>query len=171
VAATGRSDCPINLTVELLGDRWSIIVLRDIMFADRRYFRVLLQNSEEKIASNILASRLRNLVEGGLLSATEDDTHKQKIVYSLSEAAIDFLPSMISIGTWGDKHLPASPITGPFFTYVYDQGPQIWQELADDLRHRHIGGPEPESSAATMNSMMVAYGRQLRATRRRSSPE
>ena len=60
---TGRSDCPINLTAELLGDRWSLIILRDIIFGDRRHFRVLLNESEEKIASNVLAARLRNLVE------------------------------------------------------------------------------------------------------------
>jgi DNA-binding HxlR family transcriptional regulator len=163
VATTGRSDCPINLFAELLGDRWCLIVLRDIMLAERRHFRVLLQNSEEKIASNILATRLRHLVEEGLLSTSEDATHKQKIVYSLTEAAIDFLPTMISIGNWGNKHLPASPITGLFFAYVYDQGPQVWQELADDLRHRHLGGPTPKSSAATMKSMVAAYNRHLRA--------
>jgi DNA-binding HxlR family transcriptional regulator len=165
VAIVGRSDCPINLTAELLGDRWSLIVLRDIMLADRRHFRVLLQNSEEKIASNILATRLRNLVEAGLLSTAEDATHKQKIVYSLTEAAINFLPTMISIGNWGNKHLPASPVKGPFFTYVYDQGPQVWQELIDDLRHRHLGGPMPKSSAATIKSMVAAYTHHLRAAR------
>lgn len=157
MAITGRSDCPINLTTELLGDRWSLIVLRDIMIADRRYFRVLLQKSEEKIASNILAARLRNLVEGGLLTATEDPTHKQKIRYSLTEPAIELLPTMIMIGTWGNKNLPASPITGPFFPYVHGQGPKVWQELADDLRHRHLGGPAPKSSVATMKSMLAAY--------------
>jgi DNA-binding HxlR family transcriptional regulator len=161
VATTGRSDCPINLTAELLGDRWSLIVLRDIMVADRRHFRVLLQNSEEKIASNILATRLRSLVAAGLLSTAEDPTHKQKIVYSLTEASINFLPTMISIGNWGNKHLPASPAKGPFFTYVYDQGPQVWQELVDDLRHRHLGGSAPKSCAATFKSTVAAYTRSL----------
>ena len=79
MAETARSDCPINLTTELLGDRWSLIVLRDIMFADRRHFRVLLLRSEEKIASNTLAARLRNLVEAGLLSATEDPPINRKL--------------------------------------------------------------------------------------------
>jgi DNA-binding HxlR family transcriptional regulator len=161
VAATGRSDCPINLTAELLGDRWSLIVLRDIMIVDRRHFRVLLQKSEEKIASNTLAARLRSLVDAGLLSMTEDVTHKQKIVYSLTEPAIELLPTMISIGTWGNKHLPASPIKGPFFAYVHEQGPEVWEELADDLRHRHLGSPAPKPSAATMKSMLATYSRQL----------
>jgi DNA-binding HxlR family transcriptional regulator len=157
VAIHGRSECPINLTTELLGDRWSLVVLRDIMIADRRYFRVLLQESEEKIASNILAARLRNLVEAGLLIATEDLTHKQKIRYNLTEPAIELLPILIMIGTWGHKNLPADPIAGSFFPYVHDQGPKVWQELADDLRHRHLGAPKPEPSAATMKSMLGAY--------------
>ena len=63
---TQRSGCPINLTLEMLGDRWSLIVIRDIMFGNRRRFRELLGGSEEGIASNILADRLKRLVEAGI---------------------------------------------------------------------------------------------------------
>lgn len=56
-----RSGCPINLTLEALGDRWSLIVIRDLMFGNRRHFRELLTRSEERIASNILADRLTRL--------------------------------------------------------------------------------------------------------------
>src|SRR5271156_6893648 len=82
-----RSGCPINLTLELLGDRWSLLILRDIVFGGRRRFRELLR-SEERIASNILADRLRTLVEAGLLTRAGDPAHKQKTVYSLTEQAI-----------------------------------------------------------------------------------
>ena len=64
---TGRSGCPINLTLEQLGDRWSLIVIRDLMFGNRRHFRELLGKSEEGIASNILADRLKRLVEAEAL--------------------------------------------------------------------------------------------------------
>ena len=67
-----RSECPINAAVEAFGDRWSLIVLRDIVFGDRRYFRELQAGSIEGIASNILADRLKRLVESGLL--TREDT-------------------------------------------------------------------------------------------------
>ena len=73
-----RSGCPINLTLEVLGDRWSLIVIRDIMFGNRRHFRELLNQSEEGIASNILADRLRRLVEERLLTRTDDPAHRQK---------------------------------------------------------------------------------------------
>ena len=61
-----RSGCPINLSVEVFGDKWSLIVLRDMMFGNRRHFRELLSNSMEGIASNILADRLKRLTEEGL---------------------------------------------------------------------------------------------------------
>src|SRR5215204_2926085 len=70
-----RSGCPINLTLEVLGDRWSLIVIRDVMFGNRRHFRELLTRSEERIASNILADRLKRLVDSGLLTKRDDPSH------------------------------------------------------------------------------------------------
>ena len=83
-----RSGCPINLTLETLGDRWSLIVIRDLMFGNRRHFRTLLTQSEEGIASNILADRLARLEKAGLVSRRDDPSHKQKVIYSLTEASI-----------------------------------------------------------------------------------
>jgi DNA-binding HxlR family transcriptional regulator len=65
---SARSGCPINAAVEAFGDSWSLLVLRDVMFGNPRYFRELLAGSEEGIASNILAARLKWLVNGGLIS-------------------------------------------------------------------------------------------------------
>src|ERR1044072_1254134 len=75
-----RSGCPINLTLEVLGDRWSLLVIRDIMFGNRRHFRELLTQSEEGIASNILADRLKRLTESGFLTRADDESHKQKAI-------------------------------------------------------------------------------------------
>ena len=61
-----RSGCPINLTLEVVGDKWSLLIIRDMMFGNRRHFRELLTRSEEGIASNILADRLKRLVEQGI---------------------------------------------------------------------------------------------------------
>jgi DNA-binding HxlR family transcriptional regulator len=76
----------------MLGDRWSLIVIRDIMFGNRRHYRKLLNNSEEGIASNILADRLKRLVALGLLSRRDDPEHQQKGIYSLTEPAIELVP-------------------------------------------------------------------------------
>jgi DNA-binding HxlR family transcriptional regulator len=134
----GRSACPINLAVELLGDKWSMVVLRDIMFADRRHFRDLLQNSEEGIASNILAARLQALTDHGLLTRSDDPTHKQKVIYSLTESAIQLLPLMIQLGAWGTRHTPAAPEFGHQFETLENRGPMLWDQLMDELRRRHL---------------------------------
>ena len=93
-----KSGCPINLSMQVLGDRWSLVVIRDMMFGNRRHFRELLGQSEEGIASNILADRLKRLVEAGLLSRRDDPTHRQKGVYSLTEPAIELVPLLAQMG-------------------------------------------------------------------------
>ena len=95
-----RSGCPINLTLEALGDRWSLIVIRDLMFGNRRHFRELLTRSEERIASNILADRLTRLEKAGLVSRRDDPSHKQKVIYSLTEASIALVPLLAHMGGW-----------------------------------------------------------------------
>src|SRR5215475_203195 len=87
-----RSGCPINLTLEAVGDRWSLLIIRDIMFGNRRHFRELLAKSEEGIASNILADRLKRLTESGLITRADDPEHKQKGIYSLTEKSIQLVP-------------------------------------------------------------------------------
>src|SRR5215510_2624948 len=103
-----RSGCPINLTLEVVGDKWSLIVLRDMIFGNRRHFRELLANSQEGIASNILADRLKTLVEAGILTKADDPTHKQKSIYSLTEQGIQLLPVLAQMSGWGFRHLPVT---------------------------------------------------------------
>jgi DNA-binding HxlR family transcriptional regulator len=98
---SSRSGCPINLTLETLGDRCSLIVIRHVMFGNRRHYGQLLKHSEERIASNILANRLRRLVSAGLLSRTADISHAQKTVYSLTHASIELVPLFAQMGAWG----------------------------------------------------------------------
>src|ERR1700732_1583550 len=106
---TQRSGGPINLTLEMLGDRWSLIVIRDVMFGNRRHYRELLNLSEEGIASNILADRLKRLGGKCPVSKRDDPTHKQKAIYSLTEPAIQLVPLLALMGAWGRKHTEVSP--------------------------------------------------------------
>jgi DNA-binding HxlR family transcriptional regulator len=145
-----RSDCPINLTVELLGDRWSLIVIRDVMFGDRRHYNDLLKLSEEGIASNILADRLSRLVRVGLLTRRKDPTHKQKAIYSLTEASIELVPLLAHIITWARKHTPASkdPSTGKTLRgrLVEEGDERMWNAFMAELRADHLGAPRPRAS-------------------------
>jgi len=138
-----RSGCPINLAMEALGDRWSLVILRDMMFGNRRHFRDLLNGSMEGIASNILAARLKRLVDLGLIAAAEDPTHKQKIVYSLTEKAIELVPVFAAIGAWGRKNLPATPALAARARLLEEGGPQLCAAFMDELRAIHLGAPRP----------------------------
>jgi DNA-binding HxlR family transcriptional regulator len=91
-----RSGCPINLSLELFGDRWTLLVLRDIIFTGARHFRELL-HGPERISSNILADRLDTLVAHGLLTRADDPSHKQKVIYSLTEQAIELVPVLAQL--------------------------------------------------------------------------
>jgi DNA-binding HxlR family transcriptional regulator len=118
MTATRRSGCPINLALEVFGDRWSLIVLRDMMFGGRRHFRELLNHSQEGISSNILADRLRMLMRQGMITRGPDPTHKQKAIYSLTDKAIALVPVFAQLGAWGRRCGSASwpswpsPISG-----------------------------------------------------------
>lgn len=136
-----RSGCPINLTLETLGDRWSLIVIRDVMFGNRRHFRELLGQSEEGIASNILADRLKKLVEAGLLSRRDDPTHKQKAIYSLTEPAIQLVPLLAHMGAWGRRHRPVSEELSIRAELLEEGGPRMWAAFMDELRRIHLGAP------------------------------
>jgi DNA-binding HxlR family transcriptional regulator len=133
-----RSECPINLTIEFLGDRWSFIVLRDIMFGGRRRYRELLENSEERIASNILADRLKKLMQAGLLTRVADVGHKQKAIYSLTEQAITLVPLFAQLGAWGRRWLQPSAQFAVRAKLLDDGGPRLWARFEDDLRTEHL---------------------------------
>ena len=137
-----RSGCPINAAVEAFGDRWSLIVLRDIMFGDRRHFRELQANSEEGIASNILADRLRRLVSGGLLTR-DDPGAGRRATYSLTEAAIALVPIFAELGSWGIRYRPTSRNLRVRAQVLEDGGRPMWDGFMAELRHRHLGAPAP----------------------------
>jgi len=150
-----RSGCPINLSLEVLGDRWSLIVIRDMMFGNRRHFRELLQHSEEGIASNILAARLKHLVAAGLLTRRDDPSHRQKAIYSLTEPAIQLLPVLAHLGAWGRRHTPTSPELSIRAQLLEEGGPPLWEDFMNELRHSHLGAPHPGTDV--LGRLTAAY--------------
>lgn len=150
-----RSSCPINLTVEVLGDRWTLVVLRDMMFGNFRTYRDLHGNSLEKIATNILANRLRHLADEGFITSAPDPGHKQRVIFSLTEKAISLVPIMAALGAWGVQHLPVSAELAARAIVLDRGGPALWQDFMDELRHIHLGAPAPQRSAIAQ--MEAAY--------------
>ncbi len=163
----GRSGCPINLTLEILGDRWSLIVIRDIMFGNRRHYGDLLQLSDEGIASNILADRLRSLVRADLLSRTADPTHRQKGIYSLTEASIQLVPLMAHMAAWGRRHAPVSKELAIRAQVLEEGGASMWRAFMAELRSIHLGAPRPRRSVlAELDAAFTAAGKPQTRTRR-----
>lgn len=139
-----RSGCPINLSVEVFGDKWSLLILRDMIFGGRRHFRELMR-SQEGISSNILADRMKSLVEKGLLTKADDPTHKQKAIYSLTEMAITLVPIMAHLGSWGRRWLPVSEELSIRAQLLEEGGPGLWERFMEELRREHLGRPGPDS--------------------------
>ena len=152
---TGRSGCPINLTLEILGDRWSLIVLRDMMFGNRRHYRELLAKSDEGIASNILADRLKRLLDNGLISRRDDASHKQKAIYSLTEMGIALVPVFAAMGAWGRHFLPVTEELSIRAELLSEGGPALWERFMQELRHLHLDAPKPERSV--LDELTQAY--------------
>jgi DNA-binding HxlR family transcriptional regulator len=159
VPHTGRSGCPINLTLEQLGDRWSLIVIRDVMFGNRRSYGELLSQTEEGIASNILADRLKRLTTSGLLTRRPDPKHRQKGIYSLTEAAIQLVPLLAHMGAWGRRHMCPSKELSVRAELLEKGGPPLWNAFMDELRHVHLGARCPTRSV--LDELQAAYEKAL----------
>lgn len=99
-----RSDCPISCALDIWGDKWSLLIVRDLIFFKERTYSDFLK-SEEKIATNILAARLQMLEENGVISKLDHPESKAKVLYKLTSKGIDLLPLIIEINVWADKYL------------------------------------------------------------------
>nr|WP_042179254.1 helix-turn-helix domain-containing protein [Kibdelosporangium sp. MJ126-NF4]CEL13714.1 transcriptional regulator, HxlR family [Kibdelosporangium sp. MJ126-NF4]CTQ99400.1 transcriptional regulator, HxlR family [Kibdelosporangium sp. MJ126-NF4] len=153
-----RSSCPINLSLEIFGDRWTLLVLRDVIFVGVRHFREML-TGPERISSNVLADRLAVLVEHGLLTKTGDPTHKQKVTYRLTEQAIQLVPVFAQLSVWGIQHLPVADEYAARTRVLAAGGPPLWEAFMDELRETHLGPAarrQPAPAGPTVAERMQA---------------
>jgi DNA-binding HxlR family transcriptional regulator len=152
-----RSGCPINAAVEVLGDRWSLLILRDVIFSDRRYFRALLTGSIEGIASNILADRLKRLIDAGILTRGTA-ARGQRARFSLTEAGIQTVPIISALGDWGLDWRSGSDELRARQQLMRDGGPAFIEELMDELRVRHLDAPpKPHGDSGPFERLDAAY--------------
>jgi DNA-binding HxlR family transcriptional regulator len=98
-----RSGCPLNASVEMLGDRWSLLIIRDMMLRGSRSFKEFME-SWEGIATNILADRLKRLEEYGIIRTERDPTDGRKLIYLLTKKGIDLAPVLTEMVLWAAKH-------------------------------------------------------------------
>ena len=100
---TRRSGCPVSISLEMLGDRWSLLIIRDLMVRGFRTFKDF-QGSSEGIATNILADRLRKLEAAGIVDAEAVETDARRVNYRLTEKGIDLAPVLLELLIWGARH-------------------------------------------------------------------
>lgn len=133
-----RSNCPLNYGLEFFGDKWSLLIIRDLMLFDKRYFNEFLK-SHEGISTNILRDRLKSLQEYGLLIQKQDPRHKQKIKYCLTQKAIDLLPIMIEILFWSEKQTDKlHPKRDVFFKSFKVDKEKAIVKFTDILKRKHL---------------------------------
>lgn len=102
-----RSHCPVNFGLEAFGDRWALLILRDIVFRGKRTYGEFLK-SEEGFATNILASRLDHLLAEGILRLESDEADGRRGVYTMTDKGLDLIPVMFEIMLWSEAHDPKS---------------------------------------------------------------
>ncbi len=130
-----RSACPVSTSLDVLGDKWALLILRDMVFAGKSAYGEFLQ-SEEKIATNILADRLVLLESQQILSKEVAADKKSKFTYRLTEKGVDLVPVIVELILWGSKHCPT----------ILE--PALLQELSTDkagtiAKYQHrVQGPE-----------------------------
>ena len=98
-----RSGCPLNASVEMLGDRWSLLIIRDMMLRGFRSYKEFME-CYEGIATNILADRLRKLIANGVITAEPDPTDGRKLTYFLTAKGIDLAPVLTEMVLWASRH-------------------------------------------------------------------
>ena len=99
-----RSGCPVSISLEMLGDRWSLLIIRDLMVRGLRTFKEF-QESGERIATNILADRLQKLEASGIITAEEEEeTDRRRVNYRLTHKGIDLAPVLLELLIWGARH-------------------------------------------------------------------
>lgn len=103
---TQRSTCPVSFSLDFLGDKWSLLIIRDMMMHNKSTYGEFLQ-SDEKIATNILADRLAALEQNGFITRRVSSEKKNKIIYGMTEKSIDLVPIIMEYNIWGAKYNPS----------------------------------------------------------------
>lgn len=159
----GRSTCPISLALELVGDPWSLLVIRDLMFKGRRRFKEFLA-AEEGIASNVLADRLRRLEAARILARAKDPDDGRQFIYVLTRKGIELAPVLVELVVWSARHhdtgAPAAIVR-----MMSDQREAFLQGVLEDWAKQQNGVKATPVASAKVGSRSPAA---RRAARRRT---
>ena len=128
-----RSDCPISFGLDIFGDRWSLLILRDLTFKGKAYYGDFL-DSEEGIATNVLADRLQLLESVGIVTKNRDPRVKTKYIYSLTDKGLDLLPVLIEIILWSAKYDPKTAAPKEFVALAQEDSARLIEEIRTGIK-------------------------------------
>src|SRR5215469_15061212 len=130
-----QSGCPVAFALDTFGDRWSILVVRDMILVGKKYYGEFLE-SPEHIASNILAERLKRLEEARVITKKPDPENQKKYVYELTQKGVDLLPLVLDAVIWGSKYVPENSTPKEFLRRLKKDRDAVTQEILECLRRK-----------------------------------
>ena len=140
-----RSGCPVSISLDVFGDRWSLLIVRDLMVRGYRTFKEF-RESGEGIATNILTDRLRKLEAAGIVIAEAQEQDKRRVNYHLTEKGIDLAPVLLELLVWGARHEDAG-LSCKFIEEMAENREEVLAEVRRRWRERDttplIPGPRP----------------------------
>ena len=128
-----QSGCPIAFTLDIVGDKWSLLVIRDMIFKGRRYFGEFLE-ANEKIATNILTDRLKKLQDSQIITKTRDPAHQKKYIYELTQKGIGLIPVMLEMIAWGTENDPNTLTPKKLYRRLNNDKSELTQEVIEAVK-------------------------------------
>lgn len=138
ITSKAKNHCAISSAAEVIADHWSVIILRDIVFCNQRTFNSILVNNNENISSATLAKRLKRMCDLKLLCISNDSTHSQRKIYSLTSKGMDLIPIIVEMFRFGAKH--ASPFPTAILLSEDKKRPlsSFEEDLFEELKSTHL---------------------------------
>ena len=132
-----KSHCPVNYALEHFGDKWSLLIIRDLMFKGKRHYNEFFE-SDEKVSTSVLGDRLKSLEESGIIRKGEDDVKKSRIRYSLTEKGISLLPMMVEMIVWSGQFDKKTAAGQDFLNKAKKKREALITEVEKKLREEHL---------------------------------
>jgi DNA-binding HxlR family transcriptional regulator len=137
-----RSNCPISYALDFVGDKWTLIVLRDLIVVRKRHFREFLA-SDENIASNILAARLKLLEAAGMVTRRHDPEHGRQVIYEPTAKAMDLLPAILELVRWAATHDPKTAAPPAMVRRIAEHRDEVVREMRAAVAAKAPAGKLP----------------------------
>lgn len=129
---TNRSDCPISYALDLFGDKWSLLIIRDLVFGQKKFYKEFLQ-SKEKIATNILSDRLKKLENAGLIKSKVYEKLRTQKEYSLTEKGKDIIPILVEFILWSSKYKEGLAVADEFIEKATYHRKEVIENITSNL--------------------------------------